>query len=60
MIQGFIESEYESSFAAGSNPGLISVSNVHLDFSHHVRTLHKHSDRCELLLVRHGSSSSLH
>ena len=56
MIQGFIEREYESSFADGTEPRLLSASNIHLDFSHHTRTLHKHNDRCELIFVRYGSS----
>lgn len=56
MIQGFIERDFTPSFTEGMEPRLISASNIHLDFSHHVRSLHKHSDRCELLFVRHGSS----
>lgn len=56
MIQGFIEREYVPSFAGGSEPKLLSASNIHLDFAHHVRSLHKHSEKCELLFVRYGSS----
>lgn len=56
MIQGFIEREYLPSFAEGSRPKLLSASNIHLDFAHHARTLHKHSDHCEMLLVRYGAS----
>ena len=56
MIQTFVEREFQPSFAEGKEPKLLSASNIHSDYAHHTRSLHKHEDRCELLFVRYGGS----
>ena len=56
MIQCFVKREAASSFADGTTPRLLSASNIHVDYAHHTRILHNHSDRCELLFVRSGTS----
>ena len=56
MIQCFVKNEIKSSFAGGTQPKLLSASNIHVDYAHHTRIMHNHSDRCELLFVRNGAS----
>ena len=56
MIQCFVKRDIQSSFAEGTAPRLLSASNIHVDYAHHTRILHNHSDRCELLFVRNGAS----
>lgn len=57
MIQCFVKRNRQSSFAEGTEPRLISASNIHLDYAHHTRVLHKHEDLFELLFVRSGSTT---
>ena len=56
MIQCFVKNEIRSSFEKGTEPKLLSASNIHVDYAHHTRIMHNHSDRCELLFVRNGAS----
>ncbi|MBO7710871.1 MAG: helix-turn-helix transcriptional regulator [Lachnospiraceae bacterium] len=56
MIQCFAKQEYASSFQAGTMPRLLSASNVHMEYGHRTRALHRHNDCCEILFVYDGAS----
>ena len=55
MIQCFASPDFESCFAAGKLPRLLSASKVDSSYSVHPRILHKHPNTLELLYVRSGS-----
>ncbi|MFV0529459.1 MAG: AraC family transcriptional regulator [Lachnospiraceae bacterium] len=55
MIQCFVKRNFQSQFMENTTPRLLSASNIHLDYAHHTRILHKHDDIFELLFVRSGS-----
>lgn len=56
MIQCFTKQRYTPSFPVGCEPRLLSASNVHMEYGHRTRALHKHSDCCEVLFIYSGSS----
>jgi AraC-like DNA-binding protein len=57
LIQCFVKRNFTYSFSKNTVPWLLSASNIHLDYAHHARVLHKHDDFFELLFVRSGSST---
>lgn len=57
MIQVFAKNSYTSSFEPGTEPRLLSASNIVSEFGQHSRFLHSHPDRLELLFIRTGSGS---